>query len=163
MNLAEYAAHDGLGLAELVRQGTISSRELAELALAAIDTTHARLNAVIERFPKRVPAVRAAPDRSAPFCGVPFLIKDFPIERNTLAEMGSALAAGYRPECDSELMVRLRRAGVVTLGRTTTSEFGLMALTVCEHTGITRNPWDTLRSIDPGPFLPPWISRTSQS
>ena len=60
--------------------------------------------------------------------------------------MGSQLAAGFTASCDSELMLRLRRAGLINLGRTTTSELGLAALTVSRQTGATRNPWDTTRS-----------------
>lgn len=119
---------------------------LCELALSAIDKINPHLHAVIERFAERVPAADYEPDLRAPFCGVPFLVKDFPMERGTRAEMGSVLAAGFEPECDSELMIRFRRAGLLNLGRSTTSELGLMALTVSERSGITRNPWDLSRS-----------------
>src|SRR5262249_56637592 len=74
------------------------------------------------------------------------LVKDFPIEAGIKAEMGSQLAAGFAPTRDSELMLRFRKAGLINLGRTTSSEFGLAALTVSRHTGATRNPWDPSRS-----------------
>jgi amidase len=73
-------------------------------------------------------------------------VKDFPIEAGVKAEMGSQLAAGFAPARDSELMLRFRKAGLINLGRTTSSEFGLAALTVSRHTGATRNPWDSARS-----------------
>ena len=126
MNLAEYASYDALGLADLVRRKEIAPRELCRLALQAIDTLNPQLNAVIETFPERIDAVPAP----GPFAGVPFLVKDFPIEAGVRAEMGSQLAAGFAPARDSELMLRFRRAGLINLGRTTTSEFGLAALTV---------------------------------
>ncbi|CAN5297201.1 amidase family protein [soil metagenome] len=143
MNLSEYASYDGLGLAGLVRRKDVSSRELCSLALDSIARVNPTLNAVIETFPDRA---ALEPQSSGPFTGVPFLVKDFPIEAGVRAEMGSELAAGFTAAADSEYMLRLRRAGLINLGRTTTSEFGLAALTVSRHTGVTRNPWDPARS-----------------
>jgi len=142
MNLAEYSSYEGLGLAALVRRKEVTPRELCQLALQAIEKLNPQLNAVIETFPERVDTVPAA----GPFAGVPFLVKDFPIEAGVRAEMGSQLAAGFTPARDSELMLRFRKSGLINLGRTTSSEFGLAALTVSRHTGATRNPWDPSRS-----------------
>ena len=146
MRLDEYAAHDGLGLAELVRKGEVTPRELGELALAGIAKVNPRLNAVIETFPKRVDSLSKTATPKGPFGGVPILLKDFPIEKGVRGEMGSQLFAGFAPDHDNELMLALRRAGFVTLGRTASSELGLAALTRSRHSGITRNPWDPSRS-----------------
>jgi amidase len=143
MNLSEYASYDALGLADLVRRKEVTPRELCHLALQAIETLNPQINAVIETFPARADS---APASDGPFAGVPFLVKDFPIEAGVKAEMGSQLAAGFTPARDSVLMQRFRQAGLINLGRTTTSEFGLAALTVSRHTGATRNPWDLSRT-----------------
>ncbi|MFL5258439.1 MAG: amidase [Hyphomicrobiales bacterium] len=139
MNLAEYSSYDGLGLADLVRRKEVTSAELCELALRGVEAVNPHLNAVIETFPDRA---RKVISTSGPFAGVPLLVKDFPIEAGVRAEMGSELAAGFRALNDTEMMRRLRNAGFINLGRTTTSEFGLAALTTSRHTGATRNPWD---------------------
>ena len=147
MKLEEYARYDGLGLAELVARREVTPRELGALALAGIEKVNPRLNAVIETFPERLqklaPHLRC---RSGPFGGVPLLVKDFPIEKGVKGEMGCQLFAGFAPDQDSELMLRLRRAGFVNLGRTASSELGLAALTRSRQSGITRNPWDPSRS-----------------
>jgi amidase len=143
MNLAEYGSYDGLGLAELIRRKEVTPRELCQLALAAIEKLNPRLNAVIETFPERAASATAS---GGPFTGVPFLVKDFPIEAGVKAEIGSELAAGFVAQHDSEIMRRFRKAGFINLGRTTTSEFGLAALTVSRLCGATRNPWDPSRS-----------------
>jgi amidase len=143
MNLAEYASYDGLGLADLVRRKEITARELCNLALRGIEKLNPQINAIIETFPERT---NSALPETGVFAGVPFLVKDFPIEAGVKAEMGSEFAAGFTVESDTELMRRFRTAGLVNLGRTTTSEFGLAALTVSRQTGATRNPWDLRRS-----------------
>lgn len=144
MNLSEYAALDGLGLAELVASGTVTARELGETMLRAIEAVNPRLNGVIETFPDRLPEQDAR--MSGRFAGVPFLIKDVPMEARVPSELGAQVARGFTLPYDQDVMRRFRRAGFVNLGRTTTSELTLAALTVCRLTGATRNPWDTGRS-----------------
>ena len=51
MSLAEYARHDALGLAALVANKDVSPRELAALAMRAIDAVNPALNAVIATLP----------------------------------------------------------------------------------------------------------------
>lgn len=143
MTLAEYATFDALGLAELVEMKQIQPRELAALALEGITKLNPQLNAVLETF---------ADDRAehcpleGPFAGVPFLVKDFPIYKGVKAELGSELCVGFVPQRDSALGTRLRKAGLVNLGRTTSSEFGLAATTENRLNGKTANPWNTERS-----------------
>ena len=118
MRLDEYAGYDGLGLADLVRRGEVSARQLGELALAAVAKVNPRLNAVIETFPDELAQLSATPP-AGPFGGVPILVKDFPIAAGIRSEMGSELCRGLALDHDSALMQALRRAGFVNLGRTT--------------------------------------------
>ena len=144
MRLDEYAAHDGLGLAALVRRGEVSAAELAALAQSAIEALNPQLNAVIGRVDARPPAG----DATAPFHGVPFLIKDLVLHAQGVpCDMGSRLLAGaFTAPHDTELMARFRAAGLVTLGRTNTPELGFNATTEPLLYGATRNPWDPSRS-----------------
>ncbi len=144
MKLDEYGSYDGLGLAALVRKGQVSPDELVETAQKAIDTVNPTLNAVIGRIEPRAPAV----DRSAPFYGVPFLIKDLALHAEGVAcDMGSRLVAGsFVSPHDTDLMRRFREAGVVTIGRTNAPEFGFCSTTEPVLYGPTRNPWDTTRT-----------------
>jgi amidase len=59
LKLEEYVRYDAVGLAELVRWGELSARELAETALAAIAAVNPRINAVVETFPERVAPAKA--------------------------------------------------------------------------------------------------------
>ena len=76
MGFAEYADHDGLGLAELVRRREVTPAELVEAALERIERHNPILNAVV--YKPYDDARRTAKGRlpDGPFTGVPFLVKD---------------------------------------------------------------------------------------
>ncbi|MER8899648.1 amidase [Mesorhizobium sp. M0676] len=144
VKLSEYVAYDATGLAELVDAGEITSSELTRCARQAFDEVNPRINAVIEFYEDAQTVAGAA---SGPFNGVPFLRKDLGAsEAGRLQERGSRLFKDYRPETDSFFFRRARNAGLRTIGRTTTPEFGRSGATESILNGITRNPWDLERS-----------------
>ena len=142
MQLSEYVQYDGLGLAGLVAKGDVTSAELERLAREAIDRVDGRLNAVIDYWPGE-----AGEGGAGPFGGVPFLIKDVAISMaGKPVELGSRIAAGHVAAEDSNLMRHFRRAGLVTIGRTTSPEMAFSTTTEPLHHGATRNPWNLERS-----------------
>lgn len=143
MNLSEYASYDGLGLAELVRRGDVKPQELEQLARQALANVEPHVNAVAESWP----ADEEPFDAQAPFGGVPFLIKDIAVHmKGKKTEFGSRLGQGLTAPADSNLMRRFRRAGLVTIGRTTSPEMAFSTTTESVFNGPTRNPWDISRS-----------------
>src|SRR5213078_3323524 len=74
--------------------------------------------------------------------GVPLSIKDVIFTRGLRTTGGSRLFAEAVPDDDAVVVGRLRAAGAVILGKTTTSEFGHKAVTESPLFGITRNPWN---------------------
>ena len=143
MKLNEYIKYDGLGLAELIRNREVSATEVTDCARQAIDSVNPQINSIIEQFPAPLSA-NQSPD--APFQGVPFLIKDLALHaKGVLNEFGSRLAQGIRFNHDTELMKRFRTAGLQTMGRTATPEFGYCATTEPIINGPSRNPWDLKR------------------
>ncbi|MBV7493338.1 amidase [Pseudomonas sp. PDM24] len=138
MNLNEYVTYDGIGLAQWVATGEVTSAELAELAIAAVQQVNPQINAVIEHWSPTVT------EGTGPLAGVPFLIKDLAItSAGRRVELGSRLAQGLVAESDSYLMQRFNAAGLATLGRTTTPEMAFSTETESVLQGPTRNPWDT--------------------
>jgi amidase len=138
MNLNEYVTYDGIGLAQLVATGEVTSAELAELAIAAVQRVNPQINAIIEHWSPTVT------EGTGPLAGVPFLIKDLAItSAGRRVELGSRLAQGLVAESDSYLMQRFNAAGLATLGRTTTPEMAFSTETESVLQGSTRNPWDT--------------------
>ena len=76
MNLTEYAQCDGLGLAEMIRNGDITSTEAAELFIAAVEKVNPQINSVIEVYEDSLDIAKGALNGKEPFAGVPFLRKD---------------------------------------------------------------------------------------
>ncbi len=80
--------------------------------------------------------------RSGPLAGVPVSVKDILDVAGLPTRWGSPLIADAKPAvADIAAVVRLRAAGAVIVGKTTTSEFAHSPLGVSPLTGVTRNPW----------------------
>ncbi|MEU6444601.1 amidase [Streptomyces sp. NPDC047046] len=143
MRVAEYVSYDAVGLAKLVAEGEVTSAELQAAALEATRAVNSQINAVVETWP----ADDEPEPGSTPLAGVPFLVKDIGAAMaGRRMELGSRLAAGNVARVDSFLTLRLRRAGLVTFGRTATSEMAYSITTEPVLYGATRNPWNLERS-----------------
>jgi amidase len=146
VGLSQYSEYDGLGLAELVRNGEVSASELVEEAIARVDRHNPDLNAVVydARDEARRVAAQELPD--GPFRGVPFLVKDLgcPVAGMPRTS-GSRFLAHEVPAEDGELARRYRAAGLVFLGKTNTPELGITGTTESALLGPCRNPWDPSR------------------
>lgn len=146
----DLGALDATAQADLVRRGEATPRELVDAAIARIEKLNPRLNAVIHaRFEaaRAEAASRELPD--GPFRGVPFLMKDLggPSAGDPFhSGMAFLKRAGWRADHDAHVTAKLRRAGLVILGRTNTPELGLLPTTEPAAYGATRNPWDPTRS-----------------
>jgi amidase len=148
LNFHEYRQFDALGLADAMRRGDVSRREVMDATMARIADVNPRVNAVTYLHPGAADnAALQAIDAQAPFAGVPYLIKDLhaPVAGMPLTH-GSRLFAGDTHPFDSETVARLRRAGFVILGRTASPEFGMSGSTEPASTGPTCNPWNLAHS-----------------
>ncbi|HET7831687.1 MAG TPA: amidase [Gallionella sp.] len=140
---ANYQDFDALGLAELVRTRQVSPKELLREAQARLAAVNPLLNAVICPMDSLAESLAAHTDFGAPFCGVPFLVKDImlPFAGFPLSN-GSAAMKSYVPPANSDMANRLIKAGLIPFGKTNTGELGASALTAPAAFGETRNPWD---------------------
>ena len=128
MNAEEFDSYDGLGLADLVRRGDVSAGELLDVAIARVEAGNPELNAVVSRLYDQARAAIAAGLPEGPFTGVPYLLKDLGAHyTGAVTSFGSALFKDFVADHDSEITVRLRRAGLVIFGKTNTPEMGLAA------------------------------------
>jgi amidase len=142
--LTELAFADATELAGLVRSGEVAPRELVAASIARIEALNPRLNAVVTPMFEQALAAAERVDRKAPFAGVPLLVKDLLAQCAGVRHTnGSRLLAENVASADSELVGRLRRAGLQPVGLTSTSELGRAPITEGGLFGATRNPWDT--------------------
>jgi amidase len=143
MGFADYSAHDGLGLASLVKQGEVSPAELLDAAIERIERHNGVLNAVVYKAYDEARKVAASALPDGPFRGVPFLIKDLGVRvkgwPRTSASRFARIAADGE---DSTLTTRYRAAGVVMVGKTNTPEFGIPGVTTSALLGPCCNPWN---------------------
>ena len=139
--------YDGLGLAALVRQREVTAGELLDAAIARVDARNPAINAVIHRMDTQARAAIAAGLPAGPFTGVPYLLKDLgALYAGTPTTAGSTFFRDAVADHDSEIVLRLKRAGLVIFGKTNTSEFGLSTSVEPRLFGPTRNPWNTAYS-----------------
>lgn len=75
--------------------------------------------------------------------GIPTSIKDLIAVEGMPQRFGSRAVSDTPLSADAPSVERLRAAGAVILGKSTTSEFGCKAVGDSPLTGVTRNPWNT--------------------
>ena len=145
---------DATAHAALIATREATSTELVDASIERIERIDGGLNAVVMRWFDRARHQAEAFDelpladthRSAPFAGVPFLLKDLGCNVAGLPVTSGNRAARDEPPLatgDSNLTARFREAGLITLGRTNSPEFGSLPVTEPEAYGPTRNPWNT--------------------
>ena len=145
--MKEYAAFDAMGLAELVRTGEVSSKELLDEAVSRANTAQGDLNCFSALYPDLAEAQLADLPKEGPFAGVPFITKDLGVMiKGAPLTNGSVSWKGHVAAQDSTLTERFRKAGLVMFGQTTSPEFGLTTTTESTLYGQTRNPWDVTRT-----------------
>ncbi|MFO1082666.1 MAG: amidase [Reyranellaceae bacterium] len=138
-----FATHDALAVAELVRSRKLGARELLDGTLARLRILDETLNAVTDFYDGDLLERSVAAAGPGPFHGVPYLVKQLMADcAGTPTTLGSRFfARAPVAAADSAAVARLRRAGLVIVGRTNTSELGLAPTTEPAFGGATRNPW----------------------
>lgn len=137
-----FDSHDATGLGALVHKGEVSAAELTEEAIRRIEAVNPTLNAVCIKtydLARKTAQDPALPD--GPFRGVPFLLKDL----GTLWQgVPTTNACPYFKDFvateDMEYVRRIKRLGVVLVGKSNSPEFGWCIATEPALYGKTSNP-----------------------
>lgn len=144
-----YENYDALGLAALVRSRAVTAAEVLETTLDRAEKLNLALNAIVTPLYDQARAAVEAGLPEGPFTGVPYVFKELVVSVvGTPTTAASRLYARNMPTSDSEIVSRCRQAGMVVVGKTNSSEFGLSASTEPQLFGVTKNPWDL--SLSPG-------------
>ena len=149
--LETFAAHE---LIAMYRRGVLSPVEVTNKLLARIEKLNPAINAFClvdaeraldsaRHSEQRWQAHRQSGAAVGALEGVPASIKDLILTRDWPTLRGSRTINPKQAwEIDAPVTARLREAGAVLLGKTTTPEFGCKAETNSPLHGITRNPWN---------------------
>ena len=136
-------------LTDMIRRKAVSPVEVTDAVLARIERLNPKLNCfcavTADEARDLALAAEAAVmtgERLGLLHGVPFSVKDLVWTRHVPTTAGSRLFADHVPEEDAVVVERLKGAGGVILGKTTTPEFGHKGVTDSPLFGITRNPWN---------------------
>ena len=140
-----FAALDAVAQAALVRDRQASPLELVDAAIARVERLDPVLHAIAAPTFERA-RQQASEGRRGVFAGVPFLLKDLLPFPGLPLSCGSRLLAGHVSPAGSDYATALDEAGLIVVGTSRTSEFGLLGTTETVLAGPTRNPWDLSRS-----------------
>jgi amidase len=147
--------HDlsALEQAAAVRAGETSSLELVEHCAARIAEHGATVGAFVTLTLDSARAQAREADAAVragaalpPLHGVPTAVKDLNLVAGVPTGFGSPVYDGWVPAVSDHVVDRLRAAGTISLGKTTTPEFGLPCYTEPEGLPPARTPWDLERS-----------------
>jgi aspartyl-tRNA(Asn)/glutamyl-tRNA(Gln) amidotransferase subunit A len=140
---------DATALSALMDAREITPLRLLEQTLARLDALEPVLNAFthVDRDGARVAATaanarQAAGTRLGPLDGIPVSVKDNIFVAGLPTQWGSLLYRDHVPERDDICVERLRTAGAVIVGKTTTPKLAMLGRTDSRLSGITRSPWD---------------------
>jgi aspartyl-tRNA(Asn)/glutamyl-tRNA(Gln) amidotransferase subunit A len=137
----------------LISRREISPVEITEAILSRIEHLQPQINAFSTVCGEQ--ALKAAHKAESeitkgkplgPLHGVPFSVKDLLWTKGVRTTFGSYIFENFHPNEDTPCVKRLKEAGGILIGKTTTPEFGHKALTDSPFFGVTRNPWNLNRT-----------------
>jgi aspartyl-tRNA(Asn)/glutamyl-tRNA(Gln) amidotransferase subunit A len=153
MPLDTFAYQPASELAPLIKARKISSHEVVSVTLDRVEASQSTLNAFITicraealRDAAIIDARIARGEDVGPLGGVPLHVKDLVNTAGVRTTFGSFLHEGNVPTTDAISVARLKAAGAVLVGKTTTPEFGHMVWTEAPLFGRTPNAWDQTRT-----------------
>mgnify|MGYP001950328838 CR=1 FL=1 len=136
---------------DALRKGDVTSLELTEACLGAIETSGA-LNAFVHNTPEIARTQAAAADArikagDAPdMCGIPLGIKDLFCTKGVPGQAASRILEGFKPEYESTITQQLWDAGSVMLGKLNMDEFAMGSSNETSCYGPVVSPWRSQNS-----------------
>jgi len=143
-NLTIEQAHDSL------EKGDYTVTELVKTYLDVIKEKNSELNAYLEVYNDLDSQIKKAEEMfkdgtATILTGIPMALKDNILFEGHIASASSKILGNHVATYDSFVIKKLKKQGVVFLGRTNMDEFAMGSSTETSAYGVTRNPLDTSR------------------
>ena len=140
---------DLAGLRKALDSGMVSAVELTQDYLEAIaKDQHGAVLAVNEQASlaqAQAAQVQIDAGQAGPLTGLPLLHKDIFVTKGWATTAGSKMLENYQSPFDAEVVERLAKAGMVTLGKASCDEFAMGSANQHCAYGPCTNPWDETR------------------
>jgi amidase len=142
------ALHDltALEQGDLVRRGEVAPLELVEHYLGRADDVGAFVTSTPDRACEHARRLGHRPEDAGPLWGVPTAIKDLHPTAGVRTTFGSAAYADHVPDVSDNVVLTLEAAGMPSLGKTNTPEFGSPCYTEPDVAPPAVTPWDRTRT-----------------
>jgi len=143
-NLTIKTAHEDM------KNGKYSAVDLALAYLEISKTKNTEINAYREIFADVIEQAKVADEKfksgtATLLTGIPFAIKDNILIKGRIAGSSSKMLENYHATYDATVIEKLKKEGVVFVGRTNMDEFAMGGSTENSAYGVTKNPYDTSR------------------
>ncbi|MFI6711099.1 Asp-tRNA(Asn)/Glu-tRNA(Gln) amidotransferase subunit GatA [Nonomuraea sp. NPDC050478] len=139
-------------LGAMIAAGEVSAVEVAEAHLDRMAEVEPQVKAFLHvdrettlGQARAVDARLRAGEKLGPLAGVPIAHKDIFTTHDMPTTAASKILEGWRPPYDATVTRRLRKAGLVILGKTNLDEFAMGSSTENSAYHATHNPWDLTR------------------
>ncbi|MEI3866161.1 amidase [Microbacterium sp. CCNWLW134] len=143
--MSDLLGMSAVDLAAALRRRELSAVEVVQAALARAAAT-SELGAFVEVTAERALEQAARRDAAAPagpLWGIPIADKDLVARAGVPTRYGSRTRVDFVPTASDPLAAALDRVGAVSIGKTSTSEFGLTGYTEPLEGGAwARDPWN---------------------
>lgn len=134
--------------------GATTARAVVEAAIGRAKSVQETLNpftVILEDEAMEVARSRdhdlaAGVEDPGPLHGVPIVIKDMTPTKGHPTTLGSLTTGEGITNFDAVVVQRLKAAGAIVIGKTTTAEFAFSSFTRSKRYGPTLNPWDSSRT-----------------
>ncbi|VAV97947.1 Aspartyl-tRNA(Asn) amidotransferase subunit A @ Glutamyl-tRNA(Gln) amidotransferase subunit A [hydrothermal vent metagenome] len=133
---------DATAQAGLIAKGEVTSLEFTQAAIARANETNRALNFLVTSSFEQARTRAASHLPEGPFSGVPTLTKDLTVTKGVRTAFGSKAFVEYIPKENDGFANVMQDAGLVSIGKSATPEFGFLPTTEPLAFGPTRNPWN---------------------
>lgn len=137
----------------LYRTGEVSPVEVVDAVLDRLESVNPVINAFVtvtaeqaREHARSAEAVLRSGEPVPPLCGIPVTVKDLAETAGVRTTYGRKSMRDNIPDFDAIAWERMKAAGVILIGKTTTPEYGLLGVTESGMTGTTGTPWDPTRT-----------------